>query len=115
MRDQHDLPLRQKAVLIFDMFRAQLSDDFMTYLKSNAIIPVLVPPNCTDKLQPMDLSIQKPVKDFMKNCFQKWYTNEILTKCLANDSVQPVPLLLTVIKPLHLKWLVQCYERSGFL
>ena len=111
VRDDLDLPLKQKAVIIFDMFRAHLSDDFMNYIKSKALLPVLVPPNCTDRLQPMDLSVQKHVKDFMKGCFQKWYTDQILSQKHDGDTgIQPVPLHLSVIKPLHLKWLVQCYE-----
>ena len=31
----------------------------------NYIDVVFVPPNCTDQLQPLDLSFNKPVKNFM--------------------------------------------------
>ena len=64
------------------MFCHQLSNDFMKYVKSEALLPVLVSRYCTDRLQPMDLSGQKPLKDFMKACFQKWYSDYILKKPL---------------------------------
>ena len=42
-------------------------------LEENNILYVIVPANCTDKLQPLDLSINKPAKDYMKQRFQEWY------------------------------------------
>ena len=36
-----------------------------------------MPANCTDKLQPMDVSINKPVKDEMKKRFQCCYAGEV--------------------------------------
>ena len=34
--------------------------------------------NCTDEFKTMDISINKPVKDIMKNEFHQWYSDEIL-------------------------------------
>lgn len=112
VKDDLDLPLKQKSLCIFDVFRAQISDEIMDFLKEKSIIPVMVPANCTDKLQPMDLSIQKPAKDVIKKKqFQEWYTNLILNQYSDSaTSIKPVPLLLSVVKPLHLKWLVKLYE-----
>ena len=33
--------------------------------------------NCTDKLQPLDVSLNKPVKDEMKKRFQTWYAEQV--------------------------------------
>jgi len=41
------------------------------------ILFVTVPNNCTDRLQPLDLSVNKPAKDFVKTKFQNWYGDEI--------------------------------------
>lgn len=87
VKDDLDLPLKQKSLCIFDVFRAQISDEIMDFLKEKFIIPVMVPANCTDKLQPMDLSIQKPAKDSMKKLFQEWYTTLILNQ--YSDSATP--------------------------
>jgi hypothetical protein len=64
------LPSSQKALCIFDVFRAQMGKEFLQELKDNNICIVFVPLSCTDKLQPMDLSVQKVVKDKMKQRFQ---------------------------------------------
>ena len=49
----------QPTVLIFDNFKAQCTEEL---LNSNKIDVVLVPPNCTDHLQPLDVSISKAAK-----------------------------------------------------
>jgi len=54
----------QTALVIFDEFKGQVIDDVYNMLESNNIQVVKVSSNCTDRLQPMDLSINKPVKDF---------------------------------------------------
>jgi len=36
-------------------------------------MPIQLPANCTDKLQPLDFSVNKP----MKAKFQKWYAQKV--------------------------------------
>ena len=69
-RKAHGKP-NQTALVIFDEFKGQVTDDVYNMLDSNNIQVVKVLPNCTDRLQPMDLSINKPVKDFLRDKFQK--------------------------------------------
>ena len=47
------------ALVIFDVFKGQTTDAVFQLLDANHIYVVSIPPNCTDKLQPMDLSINK--------------------------------------------------------
>lgn len=63
------------------------------YLKTKNIETVYIPPSTTDKLQPMDLSIQKAVKDKMKQRFQRWYAS-CISKQLDNGG----------------EWLVETYK-----
>ena len=58
VKDDSDLPLDQRALMIFDCFRGQLTDEFTTKLSANRPIYITVPPNCTDLLQPMDMSVK---------------------------------------------------------
>ena len=40
--------------------------DFLKVLEENNILVVEIPPNYTDRLQPLDLAVNKPLKDQMK-------------------------------------------------
>ena len=63
------LPPDQRALCIFDNFKAQLTSDVLQLLKDSFIDTIFVPGNCTDQLQPWDLSVNKPAKDFLKRKF----------------------------------------------
>ena len=53
---------------------------------------VVVPADCTDKLQSMDLAINKPLKDAMKRKFQTWYAKEMLQQLSSNISLKIVKI-----------------------
>ena len=97
------------ALVIFDMFKGQCTDNVFKLLEENNIQVVIVPSNCTDRLQPLDLTVNKSVKTFMRSNFQEWYGNAVheqLQKGLNED----VDLRLEVIKPVFARWMLQCYE-----
>ena len=54
------------ALCIFDVFRAQMGDDFLDFLSENNLKVVYVPACCTDRLQPLDVSVQKAVKNHLQ-------------------------------------------------
>ena len=37
----------------------------------------IVPANCTDRLQPLDVSVNKVAKEFLHGQFQEWYSEQI--------------------------------------
>lgn len=53
------------ALAIFDEFKGQTANAIFNLLTTNNVYYVIVPPNCTDKLQPLDVSVNKPAKDFL--------------------------------------------------
>ena len=69
------------ALAIYDEFKGQLTPSIFSLLDSNHIFVVKVPPNCTDCLQPMDLSVNKAVKEFLRKKFQQWYSSEVESLC----------------------------------
>ena len=74
--------------------------------RRNNIDIVLVPANCTDRLQPLDISVNKAAKNFMRDQFQRWYAEQIQQQ--VHDNVKnPVDLRLSIVKPLSAKWFVQ--------
>lgn len=97
------------ALVLFDYFKGQCTESVFKLLDENNILYVLVPANCTDRLQPLDLSVNKPAKDFMKSQFQDWYGN-IICKQLINKIEEPVDMRLTIMKPLMAQWAIHMYE-----
>ena len=66
-------------------------------------------PTVRDYLQPLDLSVNKPAKDFVKNKFQEWYSNIILDQ-LDNGIDEDVDMSLSRMKPLTAKWMIELYH-----
>ena len=65
-RKQLKLPPDQCAVLIFDNFKGQCTSELLTLLDDSDVNVILIPPNCTDRLQPLDLSVNKAAKEFLR-------------------------------------------------
>lgn len=97
-------------MLLFDNFKAQCTETILKYLDSNNVNVVLVPPNCTDRLQPLDLSVNRSAKEFLRNEFQEWYAQQVCTQLQSKVDKQPVDLRLSVVKPLGAKWMVNFYN-----
>jgi hypothetical protein len=95
------LPKDYPALAIFDQFKGQITLKFQETLAANHVIAVRVPPNCTDRLQPLDLSINKAVKDSLRSQFQLWYADCITEQLKAKSDVTPVDLRLSIMKPLY--------------
>lgn len=71
------LPSDYPALALFDGFKGQTTDFICQILSDNHISFVLIPANCTDKLQPLDIAINNPLKDELKQRFQSWYAEEV--------------------------------------
>ena len=67
----------EKALLIMDNFKAHNAGDVLQPLKYNGVLVVVLPPNTTDRLQPLELSINKAAKDFLRHKFRHWYTEQV--------------------------------------
>ena len=76
-RKKLKLDVNHRALCIFDNFKAQCSAKILQLLENNNIDTVFVPPNCTGELQPLDLSVNKSVKDFLQSKFQEWYSSGV--------------------------------------
>ena len=67
----------QAALLIFDVFRGQITDEGTSYLLQNNIYFVTVPNNMTHLFQTLDLTVNGHCKKFMKNEFAKWHMQQV--------------------------------------
>lgn len=68
------LPKDYPGLLIFDRFKGQCTNRILSLLNDNHFRITIVPPNCTDRLQPLDISVNKAVKEFLRKKFQQWYS-----------------------------------------
>ena len=68
---------KHPALCIFDHFRGQMTTEFRNMLSKHNIVYVTVLANCTDKLQPLDVAVNKPIKDEIRSRFQSWYASEV--------------------------------------
>ena len=110
-RKKLKLAVDHRALCIFDNFKAQRTDRILKLLEDNNIDVVFVPANCTGELQPMDLSVNKSVKDFMHSRFEEWYAKEVFAKYQGSSlEIEPVKFPMAVMKPLSAHWLKEMYD-----
>ena len=74
------------ALVIFDTVKGHEEDgmESLALLQENNVLSVIVPSNCTDLLQPLDLSVNKPLKDPLRRSFQSWYSEQVSKQLDAN-------------------------------
>ena len=65
------------ALVIMDNCKSQVTDRMTTSLESYNIHTCLIPPNTTDRLQLMDITVNKPAKAFVRQKFQSWYEKQV--------------------------------------
>lgn len=84
------------ALLLFDVYKAQLDQSFLDTLTANNILYLFVPPNCTD----------------LKNEFLKWYSNEMAKKLMwgvrGPDIV--VDMKMSTVKPVSIDWIISAHK-----
>jgi len=69
------------------------------------LVYVYVPPNCTALLCPLHLSVQRTVKEHLRNQLESHFA-EVVAKQIQNSEVVKMELPLTKLKQLGAKWLV---------
>ena len=70
----------QSALVIMDNFKGQVTPAINELLEANNIHVCLLPSNTTDLLQPMDIAVNKPAKDFLKCQFEHWYSDKVMSQ-----------------------------------
>ena len=92
-RRAHGKPT-QPALCIFDVFRAHQTQDVLQKLKDNNIRYVFVPASCTDRLQPLDLTVNRVYKENMKAQFKEWYSEKVEAQLQSGISIGDVQVNL---------------------
>ena len=107
-REAMGLNENHPCLTIFDVFRGQQTPALRELLEKNNIDRINVPANCTDKLQPLDLSVNKPFKDEMKKRFQAWYAEEVQKQLTSGTTISDVKIdtYTSIPKPKSANWLI---------
>ena len=105
------------ALVIIDNFKGQVTETIFGRLEEYNIHTCRLPANTTDQLQPMDLSVNKAAKDFLRDRFQKWYAEQITEQLEGENEedieaveLEPIPLPISVVKEVEAKWMVEMFE-----
>ena len=64
--------LKPRCLLIWDMFRAHCCDSVKEKLKEYRTRQAVIPGGCTSVLQPLDASINKPFKTYLRKLWNPW-------------------------------------------
>lgn len=103
--------------MIFDQFKGQFISSVSQLLSDNHIQIAVVSANLTDRLQPLDIRVNKSVKELLCKEFSLWHSDQMCRKLKfpAGDSpnllmTETVDLSLSVLKTLGVKWLVSVYK-----
>ena len=99
-QDKKELSLlsHQSCMVIFDRFKAQCTSTISQVPKENNI---LVPPHCTDRLQPLDIAVNKSMKEFLRAEFHDCYSKQICKQLeQKKNDIQPIDMHLMIVKPL---------------
>ena len=95
-------------------FKGQTTPSVSNLLEENNIHVCLLPPNTTDRLQPLDVAVNKPAKEFYRRKFQEWYSKEVSQQIdeLEGDvaALQPIDMGLSRMKELGANWIEQMVE-----
>ena len=67
----------------------------------------------TQIFQPLDLTVSRSAKSFVKQKFTEWYYNKIKLQLEAETKLDgiEVKLALTTLKPLHSTWIIEFYNK----
>ena len=102
------------CLVVYDRFRGQCTPRITSMLKKRHIYIVIVPANCTDRLQPLDVSVNKAVKAFLRNQFQDWYASRMCQQMRLRPDEKtplvPVDLKMSIVKPLGIQWMFNVYK-----
>ena len=112
IREELGFRTTKEWVLVADVFKAHWTDAVKKIISDNNGMMVPVPNNMTSYLQPLDLTVNRSCKAFLRNQAQKWYSEQVQAQIM--NGIQPhkvcVDLRISVLKPLHAKWVVQFYD-----
>ena len=97
--------------MIIDTFKGQVTDEVNSLLDANDIDVCLLPTNCTDRLQLMEISVNKQAKVFLKRKFELSYSESVADQLEGHDVDELESL---EIQPVDINLATMMLEQSGW-
>ena len=97
-------PESSGKILCADVHRAQQTATVKRMLQSKNTVLVNIPPGCASKVQPLDVSINKPFKDYLQTQFEK-HRDENIELYINNK------LTASKRQVLVNKWVAEAWEK----
>ena len=103
----------QYSLLIWDVFCGQKTEAVTSLLQEQKVLNEYVPNNMTDYFQVLDLTVNKWVKDFMKQTFNEWFVTQLRNELESGKELENIMIkfLLSTMEPLHAGWLIDFYNQ----
>ena len=101
---------KHTGLVILDEFKGQTTEKVLKLLGANDLMFVIVPPNCTDRLQLFDVSVNQAAKQFLRTKFENWYADQIVAQKDVRKEIEPVDMRLSIVKHVSAKWMVDLYD-----
>ena len=109
-RKQLGLDLKQTGLVILDEFKRQTTNRVLNLPQTNDLVYVIVPPNCTDWMQPLHVSVNQAAKQFLQSKFENWHADNIVAQKNTDENIKPVDMKLSIVKPIAAKWIIDLYN-----
>ena len=95
-----------------DIFTEQTIPETLDSYKVYDIYVIHVLADLTKYYQPLDLTVNREAKRFLKRKFVDWYSCQVSNQLSDGKSLESVqvPVKLSIIKPIHPGWLVQFHN-----
>ena len=77
VRKAKGYPDEQMSLIIMDTFKGQDNDEVAKLCRKNNCALIIVPHNLANKFQPLDITVNKPAKSFIKGKYNMWYTEQV--------------------------------------
>ena len=74
----------QHCLLVFDTFSAHITEDVLQSLRKSNIQTAVIPRGCTSKVQPLDVSLNKPFKTMVKKQWEMYMQDNSSTAITAD-------------------------------
>ena len=92
--------------MLFDRFKRQYNEEILSPLVNNNVRLAIVPVNCTDRLQLLDVSVNKLAKDFLQRRFQEWHSEEVRRQSTLRQAIK-FDLAMSIVQPLRAQRLIE--------